>query len=38
VVGVEYDGVGAEPPEFVEVVEDLLKAAGACEPFGVADR
>ena len=35
-VGVEYDGIGAEPPEVVEVVEDLLETAGAEEAFGAA--
>jgi hypothetical protein len=38
VVRVEYDGVGAERPESVEVLEDLFKAAVAGESFGVADR
>jgi hypothetical protein len=36
VVGVEYDGVRAEPPKLVKVVEDLLEAARAGEPFWVA--
>ncbi|MGW1927350.1 GAF domain-containing protein, partial [Streptomyces massasporeus] len=37
VVRVEYDGVGAEQPEPVEVVEDLLDGADSGGPFGVVD-
>jgi hypothetical protein len=32
VVRVEHDGIGAEPPELAEIVEDLVQGAGAGEP------
>lgn len=31
-VRVEHDGIGAEPPELAEIVEDLVQGAGAGEP------
>ena len=35
---IEYDGVRAEQPQLVEVVDDLLDRALAGEAFGIGDR